>query len=848
MRIFCLLYLFLIPIISKCENKKISLAAEPQWVVSNSFNPRSIITDKEVSGGWCLLLWDRQVDVKSHSNYNHLTRKILSQTGVQNGSEILINYNPSFESLIIHKVDIIRDGKIVNNLKLTDFKVFQQEKGLEKKIYNGFYSALLNIEDIRVGDIIDYSFTITGKNPILEADKYDDRFWLGYYESLDRLLLRIVAPQDFNLNYTLINSTEKPTITNKGNFQEFNWDIKNVKKVLIDDNVPEWYDPYPYVLLSNYRNWSEINQWASSNFQYNQQLIPTLKAKAENLLKDYHYPETRVLAALQFVQDEIRYLGIETGINSLKPHDPGKVFEQRFGDCKDKSLLLVAILRSMNIEPYPVLVNTYIKDNIKRWPPSTSSFDHCVVTVFNNGKQFWYDPTLSQQGGTFEKIYFPDYRWGLILDGKTELSKITTNQISKTEVFENFFIRSFSDPVRFQVETKYYGGDADAQRNFHANANQLETEKSYLDFYSSEYPQIFQLSSIEIIDDRHENIVIVKEDYSISDFWKNHDDKNPDILVGEFYPKILQQKLHVPNVVNRKMPYLLQHPVNYFHTIKAVLPEDWIDVNESEAIDHEVFNFSSNYSIKRKQLLLTYSYKTNKDHIAPAEVSDYVKKQNQINNQLKYSLTRYGGLEKDYALSWLAIGLAIALGIAVYFFMKKLFYYDPEPEFSIYREDKKIGSWLILIAIGLIISPISILKVIISEGYFNAKLWERLLDSASAFYNPAQAIWVLSEFIFNISFLGFSILLIILFFQRRSTVPTLIIIFYLINFAVPVLETIIMYHMGTLNETAWNNQLTIIVRALVFGVVWSSYFHLSERVKETFVKRLYKPNPDIQIG
>ena len=54
------------------------------------------------------------------------------------------------------------------------------------------------------------------------------------------------------------------------------------------------------------------------------------------------------------MQDEVRYLGLENGISAYKPSSPNKVYNQRFGDCKDKSLLLVTMLNQMNIEAYPV--------------------------------------------------------------------------------------------------------------------------------------------------------------------------------------------------------------------------------------------------------------------------------------------------------------------------------------------------------------------------------------------------------------------------------------------------------------------------------------------------------------
>jgi hypothetical protein len=53
--------------------------------------------------------------------------------------------------------------------------------------------------------------------------------------------------------------------------------------------------------------------------------------------------EQQVLTVLQFVQEQVRYFGIEIGSSATKPANPSVVFARRFGDCKDKSLLFVTI-------------------------------------------------------------------------------------------------------------------------------------------------------------------------------------------------------------------------------------------------------------------------------------------------------------------------------------------------------------------------------------------------------------------------------------------------------------------------------------------------------------------------
>ncbi len=87
-------------------------------------------------------------------------------------------------------------------------------------------------------------------------------------------------------------------------------------------------------------------------------------ARIKAIETGYSTQGEKIAAVLNFVQEEVRYLGFESGLGSYKPFAPNQVFEQRYGDCKDKSLLMVTMLRKMGIEAYPVLVNTALKHNI----------------------------------------------------------------------------------------------------------------------------------------------------------------------------------------------------------------------------------------------------------------------------------------------------------------------------------------------------------------------------------------------------------------------------------------------------------------------------------------------------
>jgi hypothetical protein len=68
--------------------------------------------------------------------------------------------------------------------------------------------------------------------------------------------------------------------------------------------------------------------------------------------------KARIQGVAGFMQREIRYVGIEIGIGGLQPHPAADVFRYRYGDCKDKATLLIAMLNAVGVRATWVLVDT----------------------------------------------------------------------------------------------------------------------------------------------------------------------------------------------------------------------------------------------------------------------------------------------------------------------------------------------------------------------------------------------------------------------------------------------------------------------------------------------------------
>ena len=113
-------------------------------------------------------------------------------------------------------------------------------------------------------------------------------------------------------------------------------------------------------------------------------------------------------AIAHFVQHDIRYVAIELGIGGWQPHPAAEVFAHRYGDCKDKALLMRSMLHEIGIDSFQVAINTQRGAIVAETPPHNYGFNHNIVAIrLPDGLN---DPSLVAilQHPTLGKILFFD--------------------------------------------------------------------------------------------------------------------------------------------------------------------------------------------------------------------------------------------------------------------------------------------------------------------------------------------------------------------------------------------------------------------------------------------------------
>ena len=844
---FVVLCLFLVQSVSAVPARQtVPTAPRPAWVTTVALPADSKIREGDVSNGYAYALRDYQFHLPSQTRYYRYLRRIFTPEGVQQGSEIEVSYDPTYQKLVFHEARIIRDGKAIDKLEPAKFKIMQQESSKESYIYDGSLQALLILEDVRAGDQIEYAFSVVGSNPIY-GGKFAHSFYLGTGEPIDVFSLRIISDEE--LQAKTLNATLPPAVTRENGRVVYQWYQEHVPGTSYDSDAPSWYNPYPTLFVSGYRSWAEVSAWAIGHYTYPARPGKGLTELIARIKGETSEPAERLEKALQFVQDEIRYTGLEAGIGGYKPRNPADVFGQRFGDCKDKSLLLCYILRELDIEAYPALVNTNDRKGIVDWLPSPNAFNHCVVQV-RLGGVYWYDPTISFQGGSYRNRYFGNLGYALVIrPGTTALTKIEPAQESKTQVEEVFTMDDIGGPVQLAVTTQYYGFEADQARGQFAGNNLKETEKSYLNYTAKTYPQVAVNEPLRYEDDRAGNVFTTYESYEVTNFWVAPDSTRPRELEGSVYPQTLRDKLYPPSTKIRTAPFALDFPLHYEHTIRLDLPKPWIVENEEKEITGPGFRFNLATRYFDKSAIFRYTYQTTQDHVAASPTAEFIRKQDQVINALGYSLTyNQRGTVLPERINWLMVLLGLLGAAGTAWGVKWLYYhYDPEPVVVPSGNDRQIGGLLPLFALFLLTRALLHLVHILGTQYFDWHQWETITSETSVGYNPTQATLLVAQLFYYTAMIGFCGVLVLLLVRRRSSVPNLVAAFYGVSIVWVSLETYLMWDMKIFTGPDWGKNIADLFWLVISGAVWVPYFRFSRRAKETFVETLRVPEGHQQI-
>jgi transglutaminase-like putative cysteine protease len=826
----------------------VSLAPDPDWA-----DPLPVVVDKNlatnemIKDGVQHLLVDNQVRLsQTNATYFHYAFRFQTEAGIRENASVEIAYDPSFQSVVFHRLRLLRGAQIVNCLKEGAFRVLQRENNLEMQLLDGRTTLLAVIEDVRINDVLEYAYTVVGGNPVFEG-RYSGTFVSQWSVPLARQRLRVLVPEDRKLYRQLSQkSIPEPAECLRQGVREWLWDQTNSPPVHLEGEAPVWYKPMPEIVLSEYASWAEVAHWAASCFRVTNSVDQTIVPQLA-VWRKLESEGARAAAALDFVQNEIRYFGLELGAGSHRPNPPALVLQRRFGDCKDKAALLCALLGNLGIEAYPALVNVFTRAHAPEELPSPLAFNHAIAVARIEGKLLWMDPTRTNQRGPLQKRYLPPYGKALVVDAKTtELQTMAADNFSnsRTEVHEQFDLQDMKGVAALTVRSRFYGRDAEQCRERFANNSRTDWERYLLNYYAQRFADVEQSKAVTVEDDAERNMIATAEHYTIRNIWQS-DPAETNSMKVTFNAQELETYVKQPATVLRKTPLGLPYPMEIKQTIEVLLPEEWGVNLVHETLQDPYFCFTSTSSYSNKVLTLHYQLQTKSNSVPLAKVAEHLKLRREIAQSLDYYISKDVSAKPVLGFNWsLATLLFLWCGLLGVLWIVGYRYAPQPPPLAALPEGQSVpslygvGGWLVLPCIGLVGSLFIVLSGLIQLRFcFDLNAWQTLTTPGNSAYHALWSPTLYLELLGNSYQLALITLCGVLLVRHRASFPRFMILLYVSSMLMVCVDNALALQIPEVAAKSKTGQMAGDVnRTIVACCIWIPYFLTSRRVRNTFRK------------
>ncbi len=397
-----------------CADKPV-YGPPPAWV-----KPLPVPSANGAVGGGAtqLLMQDTQIRFGPNGDefYDESAVRIATPQGLSEIGNIGQSWNPDTETLFIHKVRVLRGDKTIDLLAGgATFTVLRRETKLELAMLDGSLTAAFQPEGLQVGDVLDVAFTLVRRDPLWKgrSEGFSDMAQTG---KIPRYHLSALWAPDKPMRYKAGQGLGTPAVGRDSAGVNLVIDRTDVEAPKPPIGAPSRFSHENRISFSQFQDWSEVAALMAPLYDKAATLTSSSPLQAEIARISAASPDPRVRAerALELVQSQTRYLFLGMDLGGYLPADADLTWKRRFGDCKGKTVLLLALLRGLGIEAEPVLVSTTLGDGMSAELPRLRVFDHVLVRARIAGKTYWLDGTR-QGDHVIDDIPAPPFRWALPL-------------------------------------------------------------------------------------------------------------------------------------------------------------------------------------------------------------------------------------------------------------------------------------------------------------------------------------------------------------------------------------------------------------------------------------------------
>ncbi len=459
----------------------------------------------------------------------------------------------------------------------------------------------------------------------------------------------VIVPNEINIKFLVKNDDEgvfKFTQEKKKKETIYKWTVTNYtgKKDFDDSPAPSYYEPHIIIYVANYvsdnktntflSNLDELYKWNIS-FTKNLNTSPdnTLKKIVDSLIAGKKNDTDKAKAIYKWVQKNIKYIAFESGMQGFIPRQAADVCNKRYGDCKDMSSIITAMLKLASIKAYYTWIGT--RDIAYKYSEVALPIvdNHMISTAFINNQWVFLDGTNPHAVYGIPPAFIQN-KEALVGISETEYKILTVPIVDAKQngMVDTTIISFTKDGIKGTQNVNYFGYLGEDHYNSLLYKNESET-KSFVKSRMGKASNKFILGKYSINNkDIDNNNLGISAEFEIPGIGKKIGD--------EYFLNLNLEKLfenEMIDVEDRKVPFEenYKYVFKQFHILQipegykvSYTPKDFTFENDLVAlkIKYETKNNTiTSYQEVVKKKLLVY----------PNEFADWNKAANAITPNYK---------------------------------------------------------------------------------------------------------------------------------------------------------------------------------------------------------------------
>jgi len=344
---------------------------------------------------YVLLLEDATARLETDGRSTYTLRQVaqvLTADGAESWGELALWYVPQRQRIHINWIRVIGpDGTV-----LRDGAEHQEETSPTvdqgAPVYSERRAIQATLGGVTPGTLVDYSYTLETVRPHLPGDfRY---YWaLNGDNPVRRSRFTLDVPADLRVPVRERNlgfSADERVVAGR---RVRTWAAADLPAVKWESYSGSPNTVMKAIVVGGTLSWADVASWYGLLLVNRDAVTPEILAAHATQLKGAKTLDDSLRATYRWVAQDFRYVSLSLGDGGYQPRLPAEVFRTRFGDCKDKTMLFVSLLRHMGVRAYPVLVNS--DGPVDSLFPGIKQFDHMIAGVERAGRIEYADVTPS---------------------------------------------------------------------------------------------------------------------------------------------------------------------------------------------------------------------------------------------------------------------------------------------------------------------------------------------------------------------------------------------------------------------------------------------------------------------